>query len=175
MFLKLIFTANKKDSKKKLGKVSLFAPPYVNRISQKNLISSLTSPSSFMQFSTLGCNPSSPPTVVPGVVLPARLASLTASLSSASGSHQLTGGKADQNIEIMFWGGVILALATVQAGQVMSTKKVKAESVVETRTYSLMAIIPYPLLCDMMEYADPFNGHHMPGFRGYCGMLDIYL
>ena len=34
----------------------------------------------------------------------------------------------------MFWGLVILALATVQAGQVMSTKKVKAESVVETMT-----------------------------------------
>ena len=34
----------------------------------------------------------------------------------------------------MFWGGVILALATVQAGQVMSTKTVKAERVVETMT-----------------------------------------
>ena len=32
----------------------------------------------------------------------------------------------------MFWGGVILALAMVQAGQVMSTKTVKAERVVET-------------------------------------------
>ena len=34
----------------------------------------------------------------------------------------------------MFWGGVILALATVQAGLVMSTKTVKAERVVETMT-----------------------------------------
>ena len=34
----------------------------------------------------------------------------------------------------MFWGGVILALATVQAGQVMSTKTVKAERMVETMT-----------------------------------------
>ena len=34
----------------------------------------------------------------------------------------------------MFWGGVILALAMVQAGQVMPTKTIKAERVVETMT-----------------------------------------